>query len=81
MNKENKSIPSGPENLPLKTYVKNLPLMVVVYDLKTEKEIRSEEIDYGNYDHRKWLGKITFFAASNGYSVETMALKDWKKFK
>jgi hypothetical protein len=69
--------PVGPWDAPLRDYVKTHILMVTVYDFE-DNIIKQERIDYGNFDHRKFLGKITFWATTNNYSVETMALKDWE---
>lgn len=66
---------NGPEAMPLREYVKDFPLIIVVYD--GDRLIRKEEINYGNSEHRKWLGKITYWACSNHYSVETMAAEDY----
>ena len=60
----------GPESVPLRFYVKNFPLVVTIYDHE-DNIIRREEIDYGNFEHRKWLGRITFWSCSNDYIVET----------
>jgi hypothetical protein len=67
---------NGPESIPLKEYNKFFPLVINIYNLKDDQLIRTEKIDYGNYEHRKWLGRITYFACTNGMSVETMAAKD-----
>lgn len=61
--------PKGPWDAPLKDYVSSLPMTVAVYD--GEELIKEENVDYGNYEHRKFLGRITFWALSNGYIVET----------
>lgn len=66
----------GPEDMPLREYVRSFPMTISVYNVKTDELIRSENIDYSNFDHRRWLGKITHWACTNGYSVETMATKD-----
>jgi hypothetical protein len=71
MNKKiNNRAPSGPEDMPLREYIKNFPLTVSIFD--GDKLIREEYIDYGNFEHRKWLGKVTFWACNEGYTVETM---------
>mgnify|MGYP001574358619 CR=1 FL=1 len=77
----NEKPPSGPWDIPLKDFVKSFKLKISIFDLKNDKLIDSQEIDYGNYEHRKFLGRVTFWATSNGYSVETMALADYEKFK
>lgn len=73
------NVPTGPEDFPLKEYVKTLPIVVILYDIKSERAIREEKIDYGNYEARKWLGKITHYAVTHGYSVETMSQDDYDK--
>lgn len=77
----NSKAPSGPWDIPLKDFVSSFKLVISVYDLKNDKLISNQEIDYSNYEHRKFLGRITFWATSNGYSVETMAATDFEKFK
>ena len=71
MNKPNLN---GPESVPLREYIKHFPLTVTIYDGK-DNVIRSEDIDYGNYEHRKWIGRVTYWACSQGYVVETCAKK------
>lgn len=63
------SIQSGPWSMPLREYVKSFPIVVAIYD--GEKLVHEEKIDYGNYEHRKWLGRATFWACNQGYVVET----------
>lgn len=65
---------NGPESVPLREYVKHFMMIVTVYD--GDKVIREETIDYGNIEQRRWLGRVTFWACSNGYAVETIAEKD-----
>ena len=43
----------------LRNFVKSFPMVVSVYD--GEKLIHEEKIDYGNYEHRKWLGRVTYW--------------------
>ena len=69
MNKENKSAPNGPWDIPLRYFIKSFPMVVSVYD--GEKLIYEEKIDYGNYEHRKWLGRVTYWGCNKGYVVET----------
>ena len=64
----------GPESVPLRDYVKKFPLTVTVYD-GNDNVVREETIDYGNFEHRKWLGRVTFWGCSNGHIVETKAAK------
>lgn len=71
--------PSGPEDIPLMEFIKSFPIVVSIIDLATDKVIRTEHIDYGNHLHRKWLGKVTYYACTNGKAVETVAAKDYKE--
>ncbi len=69
--------PDGPENIPLINFNKTFKVAVFIIDLKNHDEIIDmREIDYGNPDDRRWLGKVSFWSWSKGYSVETMSLKD-----
>lgn len=72
---------SGPWDAPLLEVVRTFAMIVTVYDLETEKAVITKEIDYGNREHRIQLGKLTYWAVSNHYSIETMAKRDWEKQK
>lgn len=61
---------AGPESIPLRDYVKSFPLIVSIID-QEDNIVREETIDYGNFEHRKWLGRVTFWACSNNLIVET----------
>jgi hypothetical protein len=52
-------------------------LVIVLKDIKSGRRIREEHINYSDGDARRWLGKITYYATTNGYSVETFAEKDY----
>lgn len=60
---------NGPESVPLKDFVKTFKMLVTVYD--GDNVLREEVIDFGNQNHKAWLGKVTFWAVSNGFVVET----------
>jgi hypothetical protein len=67
----------GVENVPLKQIIKSLKILVVVYDLRNDdKPLVEERIDYGDYEARKWLGRVSAWAYTNHCSVETMAVED-----
>ena len=67
----------GAENVPLKEINKTLQILVIVYDLRNDdKPLVEKRIDYGNYEDRKWLGRLSYWAYSNHCSVETMAVTD-----
>lgn len=54
-----------------------LPVLVIVYSLREEDKVVIEKtINYSDYDDRKWLGSISFWAYQNNCSVETMAVVD-----
>lgn len=67
----------GAENVPLREINKNLPILVVVYDLSNEENVVVEvRMNYGNLDDRKHLGRITYWALTNHCTVETIAIAD-----
>lgn len=71
-------IPRGPEDIPDRVgYVMNIELVIIIKDLKSQRKIREERINYSDSEARKWLGRITYHAIVNGYSVETMNAKDY----
>jgi len=64
----------GPWDAPLKQFNNHFLVRVLVYD-KEDKELFNAVIDYGNYEDRKFIGRISFWAYSNDYIVETFAEK------
>lgn len=73
MNEKNEqpNLNSGPESAPLKSYIKNYPITVNIYN-ENDELVKTEALDYGNYDHKKFLGKLSFWAWELGYTVETL---------
>lgn len=71
----------GPWDSPLKEFNKEKPIIVIMHDLQHETIEREWKLDYGNYEDRKFLGKLTFFAVTTGRSIETMSIDDWEKVK
>lgn len=74
-------IPRGPEDVPLRAYVKEMVLVIIIKDITSGRMIREERINYSEPEARKWLGKITYWACTNKYSVETMSEKDYTPAK
>ena len=66
----------GAENVPLKDINKDMPILVLVYDLGTDKLVEEKRINYGNAEERRWLGRISFWAFTNHCSVETYSISD-----
>ncbi len=73
----NEEIPRGPEDMPLDKVYTELWIMVTLIDIKSNRKIRTEKINYGNFEARKWLGKVTFYGVRNGYAVLTCAESDY----
>lgn len=71
----------GPWDAPLRGFVKEHPVIAVIHDLEHESITYEIKLDLGNPDDKKFLGKITFWATSNGRSVETFNPNDWEKCK
>lgn len=74
----NNNVPRGPEDIPLKTYIKDFQVVVLIKDIKSNRYIREEKINYSDVNVRKWLGRISFWAWTNGYLIETMSLTDYE---
>ena len=64
----------GVENAPPKH---NLPILAIVYSLReNDKVVVEKRFNYSNFEDRKALGKLSFWAYSNHCSIETVALVD-----
>lgn len=69
--------PNGAENVPLQSYIKSLPIAVFIYDLKNDDNIVDcRKIDFSNRDDKAWLSRVSVWAWSKGYSIETMTIND-----
>lgn len=66
----------GVENLPLREINKSCPIYVLIVDLVKDEVVQEYKMDYANYEDRKHLGRLTFWAVQNHHSVETMHLSD-----
>ena len=67
----------GDENVPLRGAPnKDLPMLVLMYDLKTDELVKEIKLNYGDFYDRKHLGRLTFWALSNHCSIETVAMVD-----
>ena len=47
------NVPRGPEDLPLKGYVKEHHLVIILEDVKSGRRIREERINYSDPDARR----------------------------
>ncbi len=65
---------NGPESAPLRDFVKQYDIVVNFYN-QDEELVRTEKLDYGDYEQKKWLGKLSYWAWELGYTVETIAAK------
>ena len=67
----------GLENIPLRNINTKCPILVMVIDLLDNDRIVAEyRLDYANYEDRKHMGRLTFWAVTNHHSIETMAIAD-----
>ena len=71
------NVPRGPEDMPLKGYVKDHKLVIILKDIKSGRRVREERINYSDPEARRWLGKVTYYGTTHGYSIETFAEKDY----
>lgn len=54
-----------------------LMIMAIVYSLKENDKVVEEKIfNYSNYEDRKALGALSFWAYRNHCSIETIAMVD-----
>ena len=77
MSNEENEIPRGPEDVPLQKYINKLNLVIVIVDIKSNRKIREEHINYSDKEARMWLGRITVWAANNNYAVTTCNEADY----
>lgn len=67
----------GAENVPLREINKNMPILVIIYNLlDNDRIVEEKRINYGDVEDRKWLGRMSFWAYQNHCSVETIAIAD-----
>ena len=60
-----------------KQVISTLPIKIFIIDLRNNDNVKFDiDLDLGNQDHRRYLGKITAWAVSNHFSVETMSKND-----
>lgn len=65
---------NGAENAPIQH---NLPILAIVYSLReNDKVVIEKRFNYSNFDDRKALGKLSYWAYSNHCSIETIAMVD-----
>lgn len=76
-----KGPPQGPWDIPLRSYIKTLELVILIYNLQNDCLESEFPIDYGNKDDRSFLGRISVWAVQNGRSVETLSAVDWEREK
>lgn len=70
----------GVENIPIVEINTSCPITVLVISVETGIVVEKKQLDYGKYEDRKFLGRISFWAYTNGHSIETMANKDYTEW-
>jgi hypothetical protein len=64
----------GAEAVPVKH---SLPILVIIYSLReNDKVVVEKRLNYSNYEDRKILGQLSFWAYQNHCSIETLAIVD-----
>lgn len=70
---------SGNWDIPFPNHAQLLVKATIYKPAKNDKEedveIASRIINYGDYEHRKFLGRFSLYAWQNGFVVETVPLK------
>lgn len=72
-------IPRGSWDVPLKSYVREFQIVLLIKDIKSGRYISEHKVNYGELEIRKWLGRVSYWAWCHGYSIETMSLEDYDK--
>lgn len=64
----------GAESTPVKH---ELPILVIIYSLReNDKVVVEKRLNYSDYEDRKKLGQLSYWAYTNHCSIETIALVD-----
>lgn len=71
----------GEWDAPLPKFVKDKSITVLIHDLQKETIENEFQLNYGSFEDRKFLGRLTYWAISTGRSVETLSVDDWNKVK
>lgn len=66
----------GMEHIPFNGLVRDLPVLVLIYDLATDDLVKEIRLNYGDMNDRKYLGRLSFWALTNHHTVETIAVVD-----
>ena len=74
-------LPSGPWDKQINEYVRFKKIAILIHNLSDDSIAHEFIIDYGNAEHRKWLGKLTWYATNNNMSIETMSFEEWERMK
>lgn len=69
----------GAWDLPLPKYIYKKEIVVLIHDLSKETIEQEFKLDYGSYEDRKFLGRLTYYSITTGRSVETMSVEEWEK--
>lgn len=69
----------GPWDAKLGEYVTQKLIILLIHNLEKETIERELQLDYGRKEDRQFVGKVSFWALSNGRSTEIMSLEDWEK--
>ena len=72
-------VPRGAWDIPLRGYVKEFFIIVRVKDIKSSRYIQEFKVNYSDVEVRKWIGRISYWAWTNKYLIETMSLEDYEK--
>ena len=69
--------PRGPEDVPPRFYVKEHWIVILIIDVKSGRKIREEKVNFSDREVRSWIGRITYWATTNGYEVRTCNVDDY----
>lgn len=68
-----------PEEMPVRTTKfrrKELRIKVLVFDIKSDKQIREHDVDFSKDANQTWLNNLLVWAFNNNKSVELFNIAD-----
>lgn len=70
-------------DIPRSELVKGIIIVVLTRDIKSNRLIAEEKLEWDDPEARKWLGRITYRALVRGCTIETMNevdYEEWRKY-
>lgn len=69
----------GPWDSKLTSYITSKCIVLLIHNLDKDEIEREFHLDYGKKEDRQFVGKVSFWAITNGRSTEIMSVEDWER--